>query len=261
LFKPTKGESSKAQSGESSSRTKIIFWPKDLLPGKIDNVRILTFGYDVIARLSGNTSQLSLHPHAMTFANDIANSRLDSGDRPLIFVAHSLGGNLVKETLSYCSIRSQIRQCHLDRILPAVAGVCFLGTPHRGSDLADYGTIMAQISRVFLKKPNTDIIRSLRMGSPELEHIEYTFLNVCGSMRLHSFCEEHPAGSVMVVESYSSTLPFGCGTSSYLPKYHSQMTKVSDSEDVGYVRIVAVLQRWLWEIQHGQFRHQIRTHA
>lgn len=74
-----------------------VFWPADLLPQLCKNARILTFGYDtkVTKYTSGPTNMSSIFSHGKDFLYSLA--RMKVPGRPLIFVAHSLGGILVKE--------------------------------------------------------------------------------------------------------------------------------------------------------------------
>ena len=72
-------------------------WPKDLLPKKIPQARILTFGYDtdVWHFWSRPASDNTIKNHADTLTADLCSLRHEKSQiaaRPIIFVAHSLGG-------------------------------------------------------------------------------------------------------------------------------------------------------------------------
>jgi alpha-beta hydrolase superfamily lysophospholipase len=56
-------------------------------------------------------------------------------EKPLLFVAHSLGGLVVKQALRTAADR---RGQLLGRILDATQGVAFLATPNTGSELATW---------------------------------------------------------------------------------------------------------------------------
>jgi hypothetical protein len=69
-------------------------WPKTLLPSELMNARILTYGYDAYVVRKGVAASVRLIDHAMNLLNDLTADRTRCGAsaRPLIFVAHSLGG-------------------------------------------------------------------------------------------------------------------------------------------------------------------------
>jgi hypothetical protein len=74
-----------------------VFWPADLLPEVCENARILTFGYDtkVTKYTSGPTNMNSILSHGKDLLFSLGRQVVPG--RPLIFIAHSLGGILVKE--------------------------------------------------------------------------------------------------------------------------------------------------------------------
>lgn len=84
----------------TSTAVSSVFWPADLLPQVCKNARILTFGYDsnVTKYASGPTNMNSIFSHGKDFLFSLKRMRVPG--RPLIFVAHSLGGILVKEVMS-----------------------------------------------------------------------------------------------------------------------------------------------------------------
>ena len=92
------------------------FWPGDLVPTDLSNARIFTYGYDAdIVHFWGQAWQSRINDHANTFLSALANQRLrtetvgavsqnfnkilsnSQEERPLIFVAHSMGGLLVED--------------------------------------------------------------------------------------------------------------------------------------------------------------------
>ena len=170
-----------------------VFWPKDLLPVAIPDIRIYTWGYDAdIARLS-SSSRNTIHQHARNLLSDLVDLRAESelSQRPLIFVVHSLGGIIVKAAINLSRSTEGTKE---KEIAPATAGVCFLGTPHRGSPSATIGKIAFQITKAAGKSPNTKILQGLERNSETLDMIgddfNQTIIKYGRNIHIHSFREE-----------------------------------------------------------------------
>jgi len=77
------------------------FWPKDFLPNDTPEARVMTFGYNADAAFGNTTADIVDH------AKDLLSSLIDKREeedenrRPIIFIAHSLGGIVVKQVWNY----------------------------------------------------------------------------------------------------------------------------------------------------------------
>lgn len=84
------------------------FWPRDFLPNDFGNARIATYGYDskISHWFGGPAHQNSIYDHGETLLNDLERFRRSSNtptERKIIFIAHSLGGLIVKEVCNHCA--------------------------------------------------------------------------------------------------------------------------------------------------------------
>jgi hypothetical protein len=89
---------------------------------------------------------------------------------------------------------------YLKEILPQTYGIIFLGTPHRGSDMASLGKMAQDITRIFLKHPNTTILQDLEVNAQTLERIGRGFSQILEErpIQIYSFREEFRTKGVMV---------------------------------------------------------------
>ena len=234
-----------------------VFWPRDLLPKAFPQARILTWGYDVqIEGLSTATSQASLFHHSENLLSDLVMLRKSDAAKvkPLIFIAHSLGGIVVKDALSLSGNESTV----FNAVLPATIGVMFLGTPHHGSRAASLGRMVFEVSKLFFKKPNLQVLRGLETNSETLERISRSFGQIlsAGRIKVHSFREELPTHGVMVVDSGSSTIGYLHETRGSLHANHRNLARFSSMEDIKFQRVVSVLQDWIEESLEKQHNQQ-----
>ena len=178
---------------KTEEQKRIIFWPRETLAGDISNIRIFTYGYDshVSHYLSGPANKSSISQHGLALLNRVSDARHDYSDRPLIFVAHSLGGLLVKQAL----IESvKYEQAGQDRNLHQVCkAVIFFGTPHRGSPDAPLALVFSSIAKAFQFDINQSILRDLDpcSGSPTLANLldDFNSLLIKQKIRVYTFQE------------------------------------------------------------------------
>jgi hypothetical protein len=147
---------------------KAVFWPRDLLAKDFPKARIMTFGYDsIVTKGLSPVNQGNIFTHAEDLLHALEEKRRQQSTRDLIFIAHSLGGILVKEALrrSETDVDEAVQS-----VYAATTAIFFFGTPHRGSkDWADFGRQLASVaSRLLNVDTNDRNIRSLLPSSHEL---------------------------------------------------------------------------------------------
>jgi hypothetical protein len=72
--------------------------------------------------------------------------------------------------------------------LKATAGVVFLGTPHRGANLASWGDTLATCAAAFGLGPDTQLLNILRKDSDRLREIFNDFAMLANEMGLDLIC-------------------------------------------------------------------------
>lgn len=89
---------------------------------------------------------------------------------------------------------------YLKEILPAIYGIIFLGTPHRGSPAATLGKIAQEITKILWKPPNMSVLRDLEVSSQTLDRIGRGFSQILEErpLQIYSFHEELPTKGIMV---------------------------------------------------------------
>lgn len=166
---------------EGMSQGKDVFWPRDLLKDDFPKARIMTFGYNTnITRGYQAAYQSNIFSHARDLLYELEERRRKKvADRDLVFIAHSLGGILVKEMLR----RSQTDpDTKIQKIFTSTTGVFFFGTPHRGSkDWASFGEgVAGMASRLLGMDINNQVIHALLPSGPELELCRESFATQWG---------------------------------------------------------------------------------
>jgi hypothetical protein len=170
-------ESNNQEAGtkENEVQEKDIFWPKDLLKDDCPNARILTFGYNTnVSNGYSAKNQGNIFSHARNLLYALETKRREVDNRRLLFIAHSLGGILVKEVLRRSEIDPDAR---INNIFTLTVGVFFFGTPHRGSkDWASFGEGVAGVAGHLLGMDvNNQVLHALLPTGPELELCRESF--------------------------------------------------------------------------------------
>ncbi|MCH8165407.1 MAG: hypothetical protein IH889_07350, partial [Planctomycetes bacterium] len=115
------------------------FWP-DWLAEEFPNLGIWTVGYPAGLTAFGKPGMI-IEKRAGNISHQLVIAGL--GERPLIFVTHSMGGLIVKSLI----VESQtLPDKDRKRLVSYVRGIVFCGTPHRGSALADATDVLGKYS-------------------------------------------------------------------------------------------------------------------
>ncbi|KAK8075532.1 hypothetical protein PG997_010195 [Apiospora hydei] len=248
----TKSSVSVAERSLSSQRAgselaSSCYWPKDLLPVDLPGARVLTWGYDaMVTKGFKSADQSSLFAHANNFMFALA--RMVVTSRPIIFLAHSLGGIIVKEMLAHCDNSENERH---QNIVASTAAIMFFATPHRGSkDLASYGEVARKAASILLDA-NSALLDSLGLKTTDLERSQAAFPRLWRKhkFRVKTFQEATRLSAVnigilneKVVPDYSSRLDDPLEEAEVLPGDHRDIVRVTSSSDPKYKAIIGEIR-------------------
>lgn len=228
-------------------------WPETLLPLKLSEARILTYGYDAYIVRTSVASSNGLTEHAKNLLNDLTTDRAscNASSRALIFVTHSLGGLVCKEAIL---LSRNNPESHLRGIFDHTKGIAFMGTPHKGSWMADWAKIPAAALGI-VKSTNKTLLKILETDDQYLKSIQDRFWSMIRDLQragrdleVTCFFEELPLPTVgTVVSKDSATLE---GYSSFsIHATHGGMVKFSSMEDNGFKRLFGELIRWKSQVK------------
>lgn len=168
------------------------FWPK-WLAVDLPTVGVWSFGYSApILKFTG--APMMLVDRAI---NALAHFEVAGiGDAPIVFVAHSLGGLLVKQIVRHCA---EYPGPYTTKILKQTKGVIFLATPHSGSQTATWANRL--ISLV-----TGPIVNELAKDSTHLRDLNTWYRNHVGSLQIKHqiYAETKPLHGSLIVDQASA---------------------------------------------------------
>ncbi|KAI4262936.1 MAG: hypothetical protein L6R42_001894 [Xanthoria sp. 1 TBL-2021] len=223
------------------------FWPPWLVDDpELSRARMFTFGYN--ANFAGHSTSLNI----LDFAKDLL-FRMKThsgpyhqgdpsvGELPIIFVAHSMGGLVIKKAYIIGKANQQY-----ENIIARISAMVFLATPHRGSAFA---AMLNNILRATPGGSTKNYVAELEKQSGSLQDINEQFRNMCGSLELVSFHETLKTNvgagiKKMIVDKDSALLEYPGEVSSSLIADHHGMAKFKNPQDTNYTNVKNVL-KWL----------------
>ncbi|KAJ4857760.1 hypothetical protein T069G_08657 [Trichoderma breve] len=116
---------------------KSFMWIRDKLPELVPGVRFILYGYDT--KLVGSKSFQTVADLANNLINTLkAGGWSSPSSKELTFLAHSLGGVLLKQCLRMLADSEVSYEC----ILQKTKGAIFFGVPSEGMDIDDIHTML-----------------------------------------------------------------------------------------------------------------------
>ena len=159
-----------------------FFWPWNL-KAHLKNARVMVYGYNADFERAWGSNKASIKTVADSFVLDMIDDREDNDQfRPLVLVAHSLGGLIIKRAICtiYRDRNAGLQNYHVQaksRIYDSIIGLIFLGTPHAGSNVTDKTRVklLQAVARATFKEAPPKIVKALEANSDELLELSDTF--------------------------------------------------------------------------------------
>ncbi|XP_067900822.1 protein SERAC1 isoform X2 [Heterodontus francisci] len=142
-------------------------WPKTWLAADCPSLRILSVEYDTHLSDWRSKCPVENERKSLAYRGRELLTKLKAagvGDRPVVWVAHSMGGLLVKKMLLDASEDPEMRS-----MVQNTQGIVFYSVPHYGSRLAEYS-----VSARFLLFPSVEV-KELSKDSPALRELNNNF--------------------------------------------------------------------------------------
>jgi hypothetical protein len=132
----------------------------------------------------------SVYEMSWDFLVELEAERRKDTARPVLFIAHSLGGIFVKEALRR-SASCQFRQ-HFGSVFDSTIGIIFFGTPHGGADPRGFLQHVAEkVAKAAGFSVNEHVVNTLLPSAERLRELRDEFNPVVNrqSWIIHSFQE------------------------------------------------------------------------
>lgn len=141
-------------------------WIRDALPKSMPNIRPILYGYDTT--LVNSNSFQSIFDLSRGLLDQLkANGWSSPAPKPLIFLAHSLGGLVLKQALVFLAN-------HIERDDPmrrAIIGAVLFGVPNLGME-------QSRLFAMVEGKTNEGLVAELAPGSKYLEQLHEQFTGI-----------------------------------------------------------------------------------
>lgn len=200
-------------------------WP-EVLGSEMEHVGIWSLGYPA-AKSDWTGSAMPLGDRAQNVLTLLEAHNI--GKLPIVFVAHSLGGLLVKQMLR---LAEELSQTPWRAISKSTRGIVLLATPNTGSRLADLSSFLPGL------RPSA-AIRDLELNSAGLRQLNLWFRNNVKRIgcQLLVFSEKLPCGPVIVVDEASSDPGIEGVIPIPLDENHISICKPTSSSALQYLKV------------------------
>ncbi len=167
---------------------KSFMWIRDALPTGLPGIRFLLYGYDTTLANSQSFQTIADLSRTLLLTLE-ANGWASPATKPLIFLAHSLGGVLLKQLLVMLAGAND----RATFMLSMIRGAVFFGVPSVGMPLSHLLAVVGD-------QPNKDLVEDVSDQSQFLPNLETQFsgISYIERMTLHWAYETKTSPTVEV---------------------------------------------------------------
>lgn len=184
----------------TETRSKKL-WLQDFLPASIEGgTRVMSFRYNAAAAFGNTTATVRDYASDLLGSLVARRANVNETARPIVFVAHSLGGIIVKQALILAQTEAEYQG-----IKTHTKGIFFFATPHKGSNFANYGAVLAKLATRLLNRPNPMLLNALETNSKTLLDLTAQFTALAPNFQIATFYELKPMGVFRSLVSVYST--------------------------------------------------------
>ncbi|KAL8650824.1 MAG: hypothetical protein Q9226_004982 [Calogaya cf. arnoldii] len=255
------------------------FWPAQLLPPFIEEAkaRVLVYGFDAdtvlpVGEIASSDTVLDRNnpPRSHTPLNGIAQDKIHNHaehlvatlcanrrthyatNHPIVFVAHSLGGIVVKRALIYSTEKRGRKTEHLRSIAVSTYGILFLGTPHFGYDTAKWTSWSLNVTCATLNDGSQSrLLEALKPNSETLQNIDRQFVELTSDFHIFYFHEMKPTklgnGWQYFVDEVSAAPVIQDVERAGIQQDHSHMCTFDTEDTPGFALVTDAIQRYAIE--------------
>ncbi|KAK5202499.1 hypothetical protein LTR41_011753 [Exophiala xenobiotica] len=180
----------------------------------------MTFGYSAAAGFGESTAEILDH------AKSLLVSLVDKREKP--------------EALFQARLESRYQSTN-----HATIDLIFLGTPHRGSDKATYGKVLANVVQFISRIPPPRLLSALQTNSDVLPQLTTNFRFQLPDYEVYSFFELRPIKglSSLIVEKHSALLETNHEEQIPVDADHSAMCKFETESDGTFEKVYKRVKR------------------
>ncbi|KAH0537658.1 hypothetical protein FGG08_005571 [Glutinoglossum americanum] len=204
-------------------------WLRDFLPSQVQNARVMSYGYNSIVAFSKSIAGID------EFAEDLLNRLDDERETAQAILAHE-------------------RSSLYSEFLRRVWGVVFMGTPHRGSDVAFWTDFLARVLHTVQlgTRTNKELVSALKRDSKVLSDISHQFTDRGANLQIRTFYETElfEYMNCLIVSKDSACLGLPNEISTPIQANHKTICRFSSADSQRYRPVWKAIKKLVGAAPH-----------